>query len=589
MVRESGPWMVKSSGRVLGPFPAATINELLRTREISVLDEISSPMRRWQTIQYHTEFKEVIDHLRRSNVSDKTEASWSPGTATANMTQTLTDALTSDLTSELDNAGTFTPTAKEIVIHNIPESPSNSHAAAAGRFQPAQNQNVAIQRQVEKTTRGMWIVTILVLAGVAFFIAQKKFTRLSLDAHFTPGSMKQNVTALLQTGQYAEALRELKSFYPDPNQAGDMAIYYGSLLIDVEGQTVVGRRLLNSVIAKHRPEIKQAYTGLGVADLLDVQLDSAEDNFNKALAIDNSFVPAVVGSAAVALQKGDYPKAKSIAERALLLSPLQGEAILILAEAQLYLFKRDGDAQGLAHVSRRLKEFRAKQWDYSSEVGFYSLYFDYYLQDKMLDDKLREYLDSDPQLTTDHRHNVFIYKGHAQWKILGKFCAEMGAKLPDSPKVSALLAACSSHEQAWDQSRKHIEKATQQAPHDALVQAWLSYILKENSDPDQASVVLARATELNRKGEYVLPNLLQAKFCAAAQLVDCARDSWQRIYERDLDYLPAISGLAWVNAQKGFHNESSKLLEKGLKISPDYIPLLQLKQKAEREGWYVAN
>jgi hypothetical protein len=30
------------------------------------------------------------------------------------------------------------------------------------------------------------------------------------------------------------------------------------------------------------------------------------------------------------------------------------------------------------------------------------------------------------------------------------------------------------------------------------------------------------------------------------------------------------------------------MIEKGLKISPDYIPLLQLRQKAEREGWYVA-
>jgi len=100
--------------------------------------------------------------------------------------------------------------------------------------------------------------------------------------------------------------------------------------------------------------------------------------------------------------------------------------------------------------------------------------------------------------------------------------------------------------------------------------------------------VLGHASEFNRKGEFVLPILLQGRFCAAADDVECARESWQRIYERDLDYLPAVNGLAWVHVRKNAHGEALKLLDKGLKISPDYIPLLQLRLKAEREGWYAA-
>jgi tetratricopeptide (TPR) repeat protein len=128
-----------------------------------------------------------------------------------------------------------------------------------------------------------------------------------------------------------------------------------------------------------------------------------------------------------------------------------------------------------------------------------------------------------------------------------------------------------------------------QSPKDALIQAWYSYVLRESGDTDQAGVVLGRATDFNRRGDYVLPSLMQARFCQKNDLVECARENWQRIYERDLDTLPAVAGLAWVNAQQKSTAEAAKLLNRGLKISPDYIPLLELRQRAENEGWYVAN
>lgn len=588
MAREDLPWLVKSSGRILGPFPDSKIIELLRSREVSVLDEVSSPTKRWQTIQYHADFKEIVDNLRKANVSDKTEATWTPTGVTSNLTQTLTDVGDGDLTDELSLSG-FTNTAKEIVVHDLPDHTQSPSAGGGGRYQPPQGHSTAIQRQVEKTTRGLWIVTIMILLAVAAFIVQRRLARGGFESKSSLTALKQAVMSDVLTGQYADALRELKAFYPDPNQAGEMAIYYGSLLIQVEGQTTIGRRLLNSVISSHRPEMKQAYTSLGIADLLDGQLDPAQENFDRALNIDAGYTPAVVNSSIIALQRGDYPVAKSLALKALHLVPLQGEALLALAQAQLYLFKSNGDIGELNQVNKMVKDFRAKNWDFAGEIGFYSLYFDFLKQDRNLENNLRDYLDMDPQLTADHRHNVFIYKGHSQWKVLGRLCEQMAEKMGDSPRVATFLASCFSHEGRWDQARRSIEKAVQQSPKDALVQAWFSYVLKESSEGNQASVVLGNASSFNRKGDFQLPILLQARFCALSNDFDCARESWQRIYERDLDNLPAVSGLAWVYAHKGPHSEALKFLDKGLKISPDYIPLLQLRLKAEREGWYAAN
>ncbi len=588
MHQDGASWLVKSSGRIIGPFPTDRIAELLRSREISVLDEVSRPMRRWQTIQYHDEFKEIVDSMRKANLSERTEATWTPTGVTSNLTQTLTDLGDGDMTDEVSDEMVFSSTAKEIVIHNIQEDRVQS-SNVGGRFQPSQVQNTAIQRQVEKTTRGLWIATILILLLVFAFIAKKRMAAGGFDARPSGVRIKQNVVAAVQVGHYAEALKDLKTYFTDPAQAGDLAIYYGSLLIQVENQTTLGRRLLNQVLTSRRPETKQAYTGLGVADLIDGQLDSAQENFEKALGYDAVYVPAIVNMSAVYIQKGDYARAKVLAQKALNLSPMQGEALLALAESQLYLFKVNGNLAELNHVNKMIKEFTSRQWDYAAELGFYNLYFDFLRQDKALDEKIQSYLDRDPRLTADHRHNVFIYRGRTQWKILARLCEQMVEKLDGRPRTANFLTACYSQEARWDNARRNVEKAVNQSPRDPLVQAWYSLVLKESGDPDQASVVLGRANEYNRRGEFVLPALLQARFCQMNKDVECARESWQKIYEHNLEALPAVAGMAWVYARNKTYAESVKLIDKGLRISPDYIPLLEMRQQAEREGWYAPN
>jgi len=582
-------WLVKSSGRILGPFPAEKVVELLRSREISVLDEVAQAQRRWLTIQYHDEFREVVDNLRKANLSERTEATWTVSSGTLGQTQTLTDLSGGDLTDEISGVlDGFSSTAKEIVVHNVVEQVQTPQPNQMGRFQPTAARTTAVQQKVEKTTRGLWGVTALVLLGTMAFIGYRKFGPSSLDSRIAGGNIKQAVVNNVQMGHYEAALRDLRARFSDPMQAGDLAIYYGSLLIQVEGQTMMGRRILNQVIAARRPESKQAYTAIGVADLIDGQLDAAQENFEVALAMEADYVPALVNVSALQMQKGNYAAAKKLAQRALKLSPYQGEALLLWAEVQLYLFKSDKDLAGLNEVSRKIKEFVGQNWDFQSELGFYALYFDVLRKDRDFEENLQRYLDNDPSLTEDHRHNVFIYKGRAQWKVLARLCEQLGELASEAPRISTLIASCSAHEGRWDSARRHIEKAVHSAPKDPLIQAWYSYILRESGDGDQASVVLGRAKEADRRGEYVLPTLLQARFCYSVGLLDCARDNWQRIYEHNLDYLPAIAGLAIVQSRNRAPSEAVKLINKGLRRSPDYIPLLELRQRAESEGWYVA-
>lgn len=577
--RDEAIWLVKSSQRVIGPISQNEIFNRLKSRELTLNDEASSPGRRWQQVQNHPDLREMVEDIRRALISEETEVSWTPNTT--NVTQTLTDFAGDELTEEIsDKIGKFTRTA-EIVIDELPEE-KKTNATANARFQTnTLSQNPLIQKKADRTAKWLWVITLVVLIGGMFIVWQKKTnTRegrvLSIDA------LRAQIPAVIQTGDFPEALKELKSVFPDPLQSGEMGLYMAPLLIQVENQTVLGKRLLNQLLSNHQGEPKLELTAMGVADLIEGQVDSARQNFERALVFDKEYVPAIINLGVALFQQGRYPDAKANADLAIHLNPAEGEAQLLLAQSAVYL----KSSQDTDLALRELTAYRNHQMDYEPEALFYTIYLNWLRDNKVADDKLDSFLELDPQLTQDHRHNVFIYKGHTQWSVIGRFCQQMADQMEASARTSMLKAVCFSKEGRKLEARTWIEKAVNQAPQEPLVQTWYSYILNENGLGDQASVALGRAGELNRKGEHSLPILMQARFCQIAGDYDCASQGWQRLFSANDRSISALGGLANTYAGRNNFKEATNYIDRGLRVSADYIPLLKLKLRGEKEGWY---
>ena len=173
--REDKVWLVKASQRIIGPLTQSEILRRLKSREINLGDDASRPGRRWQTIQAHPDFRDMVDEVRRHQVSDETEVSFTPG----NLTQTLTDFSEVELTEELtDKMGNFTRTA-EIVVHDLQEEKKTGPGApGVARYQAGGiGQNPALKKQVDRTMRTLWIVTALALVTALVFVLQKRIGR----------------------------------------------------------------------------------------------------------------------------------------------------------------------------------------------------------------------------------------------------------------------------------------------------------------------------------------------------------------------------------------------------------------------------
>ncbi len=63
-MKSTGLWLVKSGGRILGPFSREEVVAKLKSKELVLLDEVAQPLRRWRYVRDEMEFARVVESLR---------------------------------------------------------------------------------------------------------------------------------------------------------------------------------------------------------------------------------------------------------------------------------------------------------------------------------------------------------------------------------------------------------------------------------------------------------------------------------------------------------------------------------------------
>lgn len=88
-------WLIKSENRIMGPYGFDEVLDLLRKRQISIIDEVRDPETRWLYVRENPEFKNVVEEIRKEidakQESTKTLQNTSvTGTQAPNMGNTMT-------------------------------------------------------------------------------------------------------------------------------------------------------------------------------------------------------------------------------------------------------------------------------------------------------------------------------------------------------------------------------------------------------------------------------------------------------------------------------------------------------------------
>lgn len=589
MTAQDGPWLVKSGGRIAGPYSRSQIEQLLKTREFSVMDEIAQPYRRWYCVKDEPSFAKLVEDIRVQYLKfgEDTVTTNIDGTGSITLSGSgeSPDQVFDDLTDDIYQ---FQKSKGEIVYDDIDDG-SRSHSEN-GSGQPLKSfgyQNDAVVvRQARATARLAWLVTGAILFGTSSFIFYNRFVAMPFQAKDSAEVLKQGAMEALAMGDYKDALTSFqKVFHLNPLDK-DIYAYLGTLQIQVAGQTVEGRRKLQEVLTGGRGVFpKLAVMAMGIADLMDGDSRAADEKFKQALALDSYYVPAKINLGASALYRQELTQARDWLSGVVDQGVEEGAAYLMLAEADIGLYREDGNRRYLEQAQKQLTRLMQISYDYYQESALLLAYIDFISGNReQAEQKIELILDVDPMQTDDHRHDLFVYRGLVSWKVLSTQCLQMVEQLEATALSKSLRGYCLFRGGQEVEALKAVSDAATQGVKDPLVQAIYAYVLDGVGQETRSSVALGKAIGLNGQAHQLLPMIMQGRFYVRAGKPKLALPQWQELYHLDQKSLVGLTGLAEAHLLLKNYSEAQTYLVEGFRLSKDYRPLYRLKKAAEREG-----
>jgi tetratricopeptide (TPR) repeat protein len=574
-VGKSTAWLIKSGGNILGPYSDKQVADLLRDRMIVPLDEAAAPCSRWIYIRDHPKFATIIKEIRErslGSINDDTTTQANM-TATAGDTQTISTNQPDELTDDIVHAGSGV--VQDILFHSIDDPVNPRSKLASDTF--TQENDLFVRQQVEKSSRWIWALTTIALIFTLSFVVFKQFVAKPIqDKATVKESMDAGVDAL-EAGDYDTALEDFKKIYSlDPSDSS-VYLYLGILMVQIENQPFQGRKILEKLTDVQGKNLKQVFTGIGLAYLKEGDYKSAEKYFNKALDIDPLFNPAVVNLGAAAFYQEDWPKASNHLQLSLKDGNPDGAEVIMLTQVLIKLFQSESEPRYLAEAKKYIELFLKKSRNYFLEVSVGEALISF-LQGSKKDiyAKIDQILDLDTNETESHRQNLFIHRNISSWSLVAQWCLKITQDLEPNSHVIAFEAMCLMKSGDMIEANKKIDDALAQSPKDPLIQATYGLILQEMRAGAKTEVALDKALNYDSQKVYAQPRRLKARYCRQKEDNQCEKKYFGELLSIDPKSLFGLAGMAEVSLNTNDIAAAKKYLFNGLQISNGYRPFLPI-------------
>lgn len=579
-VGKNTPWLVKSAGRIIGPFYEREIAGLLKTREIVILDEICRPCGRWTYIRDEPSFASVVEEIRRKAMrmsDDADDSTLANQTASLSKTHTITDSITlkqDDLTDEIPvNSKAKT---EDIFYRSVEDTAKKYESADSYVFEG----DAGVLAEGQRSAKSLWVVTIILICLSISYVVFNRLIVNPKEEMALNNQAKENAFYYLELGSYDQALREFKSAHELAPE--DLSIYLplALLSIQIDGQTLLGRRLLNRILSEGTRDRERALNALGLADLFDNKINSSETNFNSALEINPLYTSAVVNLGAVALKREDYPRANNHLQLAVKDGSREGPEHLMLTASLLSRYENEKSESYLLTALEHVEDYLRRTQEPMRELLVASIYLNHLLgRHDVIEFKVDQFLDLDPRASSFKKRNIEIYTGLIGWSEILDWCAESISDRPLTARLNAFEGACLFEAGQRAEAVRKLSSATVQSPRDPLVQSMFGYVQIETGLYEAGQVAVERALDFDIEKRYQSPRINQIRLCKSRGDQACALMYAQELRSINERSLVAITEQARVHLENHQLGEAKKLIDEGKRFSSQYIPLLEVEKK----------
>ncbi len=588
---EKRSWLVKASGRIMGPHTKSEIFDLLKKKEIVVLNEVMPPFRRWQYIRDLDEFADIVEELRVLEFG-------------SNEDHTMTTSQTVSVTEKLENTYDDDRTQdfpigvpKEIIINDIKETPTGSAKVRPSSVRTqfrADFQNVEVEKESDRITRSIWVGAIGVILAVAGYVLFKKIEPVKKEKIYSAKEYTKMALSHYYAGDYQLALPLLhKARNLDPgSEKVNSLIAPLMVFLEPEKKDEL-ENILDQLRGSDKISQERALTLEGLLDIKEKNFRSAKRFLNEALSKNPFFWQAFANLGVISFLEGDYLSAKNHFESALSVDvpnrTSRGEVYLMRAASEIYLWKEKNSKNYLENAKSGLESYISEYSDYKQEAYLLKSFVDFALNEKNQAQKsIDDMVNTDPMLTQEHAKDPMVDRSPISWKQLLPWCEALVSGMGASGPVSAMYSLCLVHNGENDIDAKvEISKAMSQAPTDPLVNSVFSYITWVLGEESKAEMLVTKAIDLNRTRMKTLPHVVKARICEKSKNYECAIEHWQAVKVLDPTSVSASGGLAYNYLKSKKFSLFETAFTEGSRYSRYYKPLLRSEVLAGEEGLNV--
>ncbi|AHZ83508.1 tetratricopeptide repeat protein [Bdellovibrio bacteriovorus] len=577
-------WLVKSSTRILGPFTLAEVTEQLRSKQVSIIDEVRQPEGRWSYIRENKLFMDIVKNIREEQDSHS-EQTMTQSIAHHTMTRTDVLPVTDDLTpTPVPHLDLTPPPIRDIKdVTPVVQTPANRTAVAATAAKSyGATGDTRLQGKIrEKSNLMRWgiLAAAVAVAGVVFVTLSQKDKNKSLGYE----ELMSQALRYKSLGLYERSLESYQRASKLKEPDAEAQVQMATVLISEDRQSLMGRRILERALVQEnrsRSEIVDAYLGIAVSYMMDGDLKQAEDTLQKAIGHEPFNISALLNLAIIQLKKGNYGEAMRDFDAIYRKNPGSVLALFGKAMASVEYAKTVNDPNFLNQLVGDIKANIQKTGYLRQELLLFLVYAQSLMGDvDGVNRAVVQFLAEMPGQARNYIHPLQVEWRFTQWDYLEKYCAEAFKKQSPHAELKALRSVCLMEVNRDSDASKVLQEALAEAPKDPYVLVTqASYLSKVGRLPEALGIL--KMPELS---QISVKNLLMGDICIITQDVNCAQTAYTHIYSSDKRSAPTLYGLAWVMVKSNNRPMAYDYVRAGLQAEPNYLPLLELRDQLESE------
>ncbi len=565
-------WLIKSSDNIIGPVEFDFVVNNIFNGEIHLLDEIKGPFERWRPIKDHSLFAAAIEKLKASTYQSRGEHTM---TATVDL-HTKTDQLTQTV-SEFDNdTGTLTPAAPLDTKHQEEEYKENV-------FRPAEAPHYSHPLERQDKPKGssplVFLLAFLMIVGggaayLVYDFNQSKLVEQKISAfdQLTDAGMKN-----LKIGEYEKALKNFSQAYNISPKDSNLLIEMSPLAVQFGGQFYQVQTNIENMLAHNRQKTinKIGHNIVGLSYSYRGKYVEALASYDESLAFDKDFMPAQLNKSFALIKLGKYEQAFSLMRGVVGYNRDKAIAHYFYLRTLLELGLQKNDPVVLNEVLSVADQFSQRFYDFKQEVAFLVAVAQSHLQKdpKETLESVKNFLKIDFELTNLHVHDSLIDFQSFNWIDFIPHCKNVTTSLGEYER-KLVDAFCLLKIRRTIEAKNLFEELLLQNSRDGILQALYASSLLKLDELSQAKNSLGLLPQLDQETPLVETIL---RGCLVSLDSNCGRTIFKSESSKRLSLLYSHWGNAVINENNNIGEARSSIRE-GLKISPNFTPLLKLQR-----------